>query len=91
MIDLAWVVEVLDDTQYVSRFVNKNWRRYIQAASENKLKPFDYPPGTLEDAITFLNNRFHNKEDRPPSGRYASVRIRNLETDEVIPFEALGI
>ena len=91
MIDLAWVVEVLDNTQYVSKFVSNTWRRYIQAVSENKLKPFDYPPGTLEDAITFLNNRFHNKEDRPPSGRYMSARIRNLETDEVIPFEALGI
>jgi len=90
MTDETWVVELQVEKWLSGTGVVLIWRRYI-TASNIPNKPINLPPNTLEECIAFLHTRFEHALDKPPSRNYESARIRNLVTDECIPFEALGI
>jgi len=94
--DYCWVIEMLENPVYYESRPSQCyvWRCYITSSKERNyggFLPVNLPPDTLEAQVTFLRIRFEHADEKPPSTRFLSARIRNLVTEEIIPFEALGI
>ena len=94
--DNSWIIELIEGQLWSYRH-HEEWRRYITRKEvgmkdgEVQHKACNLAPSSLEEAIVFLRNRFTGYDMAPPSMRFVAVRIRNLVTNEIIPFEALGI